>query len=207
MRNRFLVSLKLARLSVGALLDFGSGIVAHMTGNAAFAVPAVALADITTALSDLQSASNDALNGGITEVAIREEKRLIVEQLLTDEAHYVESVANDPANDGSEISIIESAGMTVRGFSPRQKAVFAVFAGLMDGTARLVAASMKRGYHDWGMTTTPEDPDSWTVLTPSTKAEVIVSGLTRGTLVSFRHRSITKSGLSDWEYTTPVIIP
>ena len=206
MRNRFLVSLKLSRLSVNGLLGLGTAIVSHINTNVFFSSPLPALSDVTTALDELKTAADNAVNGGVTDVAIMDAKRLVVEQLLTDMAHYVESVANDPTNDGNEEVVIDSAGMTVKKFTPHQKRVFTAKTGALEGTAKLTAAFVRRGVHNWGYTLTPENLESWIEIPATTKASTIVLGLTRGSLVSFRHRDVTKDGISDWEYTTAVII-
>jgi hypothetical protein len=207
MRNRFKVSLKLSRKSVNDLIGFGRAVHTHMDSNTFFGTPHPSLGSVDTALDELQTAMENAVNGGVTETAIQNAKRVIVQDLLTELGHYVEDTANESVNEGNEEVVITSAGMTVKGFTPAAPRVFTAKAGNLFGTIKLTAAFVKRGYHEWEYTATPGDPDSWIEALPTTKASTVIAGLTRGMLMSFRHRAITSDGPLDGEETTPVIVP
>jgi hypothetical protein len=59
---------------VPALITFAQGMVAAMTGNAAFATPAPPLATVEAAIQDLQAAETAALSRVKGSVAVRNEK-------------------------------------------------------------------------------------------------------------------------------------
>jgi hypothetical protein len=208
MRKRFLVKLELKRKNVSVLLTFGQTIVAAMNAaSAIFTTPMPALADISSALSDLETAiQNSGNEGGVLQTQILHDKRDIVENLLSAAASYVQEIANDPANNDNEIMIIESAGMQVKGFSPRQKQVFFAKAGLLPGEVDLVAASVARAFHEWQYTITPSNPESWVSLTSTTKARTSADGLTPLTVYSFRHRVVIKSGPQPWDNSFDCIV-
>jgi len=199
MRKRFKVKLELFRKSVSELLTFGSSVVSHINTNSFFVTPHPDLADITTALTELQTASDNANGGGLEEHSIMNDKRQIVEDLLTECGHYVEDIANDATNVDQETTVIDSAGMRVKGFTPRQKRVFSGIAGKLSGEVNLFATGVRRGFHEWSYNPTPDNPNGWVELTSTTKGVKLVTGLTRLTDYAFRHRAILITGPEPWE--------
>jgi hypothetical protein len=201
MKIRFKVVLELFKLSVSELLTFGNTAVASINGNSYFSTPHPTLSACSTALADLETAAEAAKNGdgGTEATAIQDMKRLVVQNLLTELGHYVEDTANDPTNVGQEAAVILSAGMKVKKVSPRQKRVFAAKSGKLMGTVDLIAPRALRGTHEWGYTTTPNDPESWFEVTPTTKGATTVTDLTGLTKYYFRHRAVLPSGITDWD--------
>jgi len=207
---RFKVVLELARKSVEQLLNYSNNVVTSVNTNPFFATPHPSLADISTAISELTTAAAAAIAGSQVETTERNVKRLTLENLLTEFGHYVEDVANEPGNAVPEdlpIQIIESAGMKVKRATIRQKQIFAVVAGRLDGSLVATAETVKRGFHEWQYTITPLNESSWIIATPTTRAKIILSGLTRGQLVYVRHRAVLKSGPENWAVANAVIVP
>jgi len=206
MRHRFKVKMGLFRKSVSELLSYGSSVVAHMQGNGFLLSPHPSLPDISSALAALQSASDKANGGGEEQTSRMHDNRFIVIDLLTECGHYVEDVANEPMNVDLETTIIESAGMRVRAFTPNQRRVFAAKRGKLSGMVRLVAGSVRQGFHEWAYTATPEDPTSWVELTSTVKASTTVIGLTSLVNYAFRHREILREGPQPWDDMVSLIV-
>ncbi|MBI3501113.1 MAG: hypothetical protein HY063_04900 [Bacteroidetes bacterium] len=205
--KRVKVSLELARKSVLELISFGYHVVSEMTGNAFFASPHPALSTIASVTSQLQTAYGNAQGAGPHETAVMNQKREICEAYLTELGHYVEDVANDPSNvlTGAE-TIILSAGMGKKQFSPRQKQEFGVQAGELPGTADLTAAHVKRGSHEWGYTQDLSNPNGWIDGGTTVQAHTTISGLETGKRYFFRHRSILPEGPSAWEGPAELVV-
>src|SRR6185436_5060556 len=194
MQVKVKVALELSRKSVGALIAFGHTVVDFCTGNSNFTTPAPALADISTAIDELTTAAAAADNGrgSVMEVTTQRVKRIALEYLLTSLGQYVETTANDPANAyplEHIVEVIESAGMQAKQVTIREKRVFAAKAGELPGTAKLVAAFVKRGIHDWQYSLTPLEESSWTSVPSTTKASTELSGLDSVAVYYFRHRA------------------
>lgn len=113
-KNMGKVKLGLARLSPDGVVALATNIKTAMTGNANFATPNPTLASlgtlITTASTKIAT-YNSALTAADTALADRDAAILALKAALTQEAAYVENVAN-----GDAVKI-ESAGMGVRGLA------------------------------------------------------------------------------------------
>src|SRR5215471_8720492 len=105
------IRLNLSSLTVPAKVAKAEQIVTAMTGNASFPTPSPALPTITTAAKELGSAAagvQAARQAAKEKTSIQNQKEDAIDQLLTQLAGYVESVA------GSNEQMILSAGMDTR---------------------------------------------------------------------------------------------
>ncbi|MBI4930562.1 MAG: hypothetical protein HY841_07360 [Bacteroidetes bacterium] len=201
------VKLGLSRMSVPEMVEFALHVVSRMTGNAFFPSPSPSLGNLYNAAIALQNAFDQAQGSGPAQTAVMHQKREVMETELTAEGHYVEDVANDPANSvtGPE-AIILSAGMDVKDVTPRQKRVFTVSNGNLPGTVELVAERAVRGSHEWQYTQDLSDPNSWIDAESTTQASVTVSGLESGKRYWFRHRAILPDGPTDYDGPVDIIV-
>lgn len=204
--KRVKVSLEIARKRVLELISFGFHVVSEMTGNSFFSTPHPTLGVIASATTQLQTAHDNALGGGPEESSVMRQKREMLETYLTELGHYVEDVANDPANilTGAE-TIIISAGMSVKQFTPRQKQEFDVLAGELPGTADLTAARTKRGSHEWGYTQNLSD-NSWTDAGTTVQASITISGLESTKRYWFHHRAVLANGPTAWDGPADLVV-
>jgi hypothetical protein len=92
--RRSLASLNLSPSQVSALVTYSQGIVKGMTGNPAFPSSAPALAAVTTAVNDLQTAETAALARTKGAVAVRNEKRAALVVLLQQLRGTVQAAAD-----------------------------------------------------------------------------------------------------------------
>ncbi len=83
------VSLSFARKIDTDLIAFTRNVITLMTGNTDYPTPSPALALITTAVDDFETAVHDALDGGKIVIATRNAKRNQLLSLLRQEAAYV----------------------------------------------------------------------------------------------------------------------
>jgi hypothetical protein len=105
---KFVVKLSLDRKSIPVMIEFGRHVVISMTGNANFTTPSPALAAITTATDELETAFNAAQGAGPLQTALMYEKERAWSILMTALGNYVDNVAK------GEQSIILSAGMETK---------------------------------------------------------------------------------------------
>ena len=199
--HRALASLKLPKPNP-ALITYAQGIVKGMTGNAYFTAPSPALAALSAAITDLQTAVTLALTRAMGAAAARNEKRATLVSLLQQERSYVQGIADlSPENGGS---IIESAGLAVKKVPTHAPRVFAAKPGAVSGAVTLVAPSAgHRSSYEWEYST--DGGKTWVTMPPTIQAKTSITGLTPGSSVQFRYRSVTKAGAGDW--TQPITMP
>ena len=115
---------------------------------------------------------------------------------------YVQSVAD--ANAAESESIIKSVGMDVGQNSSRTKPTIAVKQGKAPGSVVLEAKALPRPVqYRWQMST---DQKTWTDLPETFKAKTTIYGLTPATVYSFRLRTVTNDGPSDWSVVVSTIV-
>ncbi len=108
------IRLNLRSLTIPQKVAKAQQIVTSLTGNVSFPTPSPALANITSAANELKTAADDVQAVTQTrkeKVSIQNSREDTLDQLLTQLAGYVESVA------GNNEQMILSAGMDVRAAS------------------------------------------------------------------------------------------
>jgi hypothetical protein len=188
---------------VPALITYATRIVTQMTGNAAFPTPVPALTEVTAAISSLQVAETAALARTKGAATTRNELRAALVALLVHLKAYIQVQAD--ANAENAASIIESAGVAVKKTPVRKPRVFAAKTGTNSGTVELITASAgRRASYEWQYS--PDGGKTW-VSAPSTlQAKTTVTGLTAGTTVEFRFKSVVKTGESDWSPPVSLLV-
>ena len=203
------IRLNLRSLSVVDKIAKGRHIVTSLTNNTTFQTPNPPLADITSALEELnkaQAAVQAAKSDVATRVLTQDEAETKVDQMLTQLAGYVESVA------GTDDALITSIGMETRSSrsapqAPTAPQGLSATAGEHEGEIKLSwkAISNARSY----AIESSQDPataTSWTHLGVATSASKAISGLTSGKRYWFRVAAIGAGGQSGWsEHATKVV--
>jgi hypothetical protein len=188
--HRSVAVLKLPN-KVSGLAAISQQMVTSMTGNAAFPSPVPALATVTSAISDFQTAEAAALARTKGAAATRNAKRKALVQLLEQLKTYVQTVADASVSDGE--GIIQSAGMAVRKTAVRAPRVFNAVQGDVTGSVKLVAASAgHRAAYNWQYSI--DGGKTWVAMPGTLQAKTTVAGLTAGTTVEFRYQALTKTG-------------
>jgi hypothetical protein len=200
--HRSFASLNLPTV-VGLLLTLAQAIVKAMSGNPLFPTPAPALAVISQAIADLQSAEMAALLRTKGAVITRDEKRTALVTLLQQLKGYVQTIADANVENGA--SIIASAGLAVRKTPVRVPRVFAAKPGIVSGSAKLVAASAgNRSGYEWQYST--DGGKTWSAVPFTLQAKTTIAGLAVGSTVLFRYRPVTKTGEGDWSQSVSLVV-
>jgi hypothetical protein len=200
--RRSLVTLSLPK-SVPALILYAQGIVTRMTGNPHFPNPAPALAAITAAIAELQTAEAAVLARTKGAAAARNEKRKALVALLELLRAHIQSIAD--ADEPNGPSIIESAGVAIRKTTTRRARVFAAKQGRISGVAALVAASAgHRASYEWQYSS--DGGKTWVTAPVTLQAKTTVAGLAPGATVQFKYRAVTRAGEGDWSEPTSLLI-
>lgn len=114
--KKVIVVLGLKEMTIPEKIEKGRHIVTEMTGNPNFGgggTPITpSLADITTAVDELEEAHDAAQSGGTEETAIQHEKETELDRLLTGLGHYVEDVANSNPETAESVGL--SSGMDLK---------------------------------------------------------------------------------------------
>jgi len=166
-----------------------------MTDNPYFPSPVPALWVLSKVVTDLENAEAAALTRAKGTAAIRNEKRTMVGSLLQQLRGYVQVTADcDPEN---AASIIESAGMTVKKPAAMPPRVFSAKPGPLSGEVRIIAPTAgHRASYDWEYSI--DSGVNWLTMQSTLQASTTLVGLTPGTSVMFKYRSVTSKGVSDW---------
>ena len=179
-----------------------------MTNNAGFANPTPALADVTARLDQLEKAfaSVQAAKSEVsTRVVTQDNAATDVDQILTQLAGYVESVA------GRDDTIITSAGMETKASrtpptTPGEPGSVGAVAGTHEGVILLSWKPVPNAKsYTIESSTDPATATSWTHVAIATSAAKAISNLKSGTRYWFRVAAIGAGGQSGWsEHATKV---
>lgn len=189
------VSLSFVKLRDADLDEFGSTVVASLTGNASFPTPLVPLATLGTARTDFHDALVEASGGGAMDVAMKNQKRLVLEDLLRQEASYVQGLA------GQDLAMLLSSGFnansTNRSRSPLEKPVVASLENLATTMLllRLDPVVNARAYE-----VQTRNGGGWVPAGIFTQARsIVLPGFTPGQTYTVQARAIGgATGYSDW---------
>jgi hypothetical protein len=175
-------------------------IVSMMTGNPSFPAPTPPLSEVSADLDDLAAKEELSRIRGKGMVQQRDVALRRAHGKVTLLKAYVQSTAN--ANPDRAEAIVLSAGMSVG--KPRTRTKLPVQAKHGDAPGRVVLAARalpKPVYYRWQMST---DQQTWTDLPETFKTKSVVEGLLPATVYSFRLRTVTRNGPSEW--SSPVSI-
>jgi hypothetical protein len=186
------------------LINYTRAILAAMNANAHFPDPVPKLADVGTAVNDLETAENVALLRTRGSAGKRNEKRVALVAKLDLLKGYVQSVADtDHAN---AAGIITSASMVVRKVASRPKRAFSVKPGVLAGSVKIITPSAgHRASYDWEWSS--DGGATWQALPTTLQAHTGMTGLQLGSTYSFRYRAVTKTGVGDWSEPVSFKVP
>ena len=147
--NRPLASLKLPRAHVAQLIGYARTVVDAMGKSASFKSPTPSLKVVSAAIEALQAAQTSALTRASGAATTRNDRKADLVKLLQALKAYVQTIVAD-ATPENAVSIIESAGMSVRRHPAFPGRVFAAKHGDVSGTVKLVAPSAgARAGYEW----------------------------------------------------------
>lgn len=203
------VRLNLRNLSVPDKIAKGRQIVAALTNNASFANPNPPLAEVTASIDDLEkafAAVQTARSDVATRVGAQDTTEERMDQLLTQLAGYVESVA------GKNETLITSAGMETKAARsaptiPSPPQALSATTGHHEGQIELSWKPVPNARsYAIEASNDPATPTSWTQAAISTSSSKIIKNLTSGKRYWFRVAAVGAGGQSGWsEHATKVV--
>jgi hypothetical protein len=200
--HRSIVSLDLPK-KVPSLITYTISMVTAMTGNPSFPTPAPTLAEVTAAITALQTAESAAVARTKGAVTARNDKKAVLVTLLQEMKAYIQKTAD--ANADNSATIIQSAGVSVKKTAVRPPRVFSAVQGEVSGSAKLVtAAAGHRASYEWE--TSADGGKTWVTAPPSLQAKTTITGLPAGNTVQFRYRAVTKTGAGDWSQPVSLLV-
>ena len=205
------VRLDLKSKNVPQKIEDGKKIVKSVTGNVNFATPLPTLASVTTAVTNLETAFNDAENArkqAQSKTVFMHQMEAVYDNLLTQLGNYVENTAN-----GDEAKT-KSAGMDVKGEAVSTMSLvakpFNVHAaeGEKDGEV-LLQWNKIDGAKSYTIDLCPDPIDAakWTHAAVVTKTRAEIANLTSGQRYWFRVAGINTNGQSGWSDPATKIAP
>ena len=116
----------------------------------------------------------------------------------------VQSIVDAAAPEDRE-TIATASGMKVKKQGEINKQDFEARHGEVSGSVKLIAkgAGTSHAAHDWQISLNSTD---WTFLTTTLQADTMATGLTVGSKVFFRHRTILADGPTDWSQDEEIIV-
>ena len=187
--------------NVARYLIAGRLIVTMMTDNTNFPTPTPSLEEVKAALDAVEACEELARKGGKGMVQERDVTLRRAHNKMTVLKAYVQGIANEDPDKAE--AIILSAGMNVG--KPRTRTKLPTSARRGDAPGRVVLdakALPKPVQYRWQIST---DQQTWTDVTESFKTKTTVEGLVPAMAYSFRLRTVTKNGPSDWSPPVTVI--
>jgi hypothetical protein len=169
-------------------------IVTCMEGNPYFPSPPVPTGTLLLHIADAEAAQVVALSRLHGAAADRDAKLTIVYGDLEQRRSYVQTVARSHGGDAE--AVVVSSGMSTKQSAGPRKQLFAVKQLAKSGSVRLeVRDPGIESSFDWQWST---DGVHWVDAGETTYTYLVIKNLTPGTEYFFRHRTLTRDGLSDW---------
>jgi hypothetical protein len=180
----------------------GHAIVLAMTNSSWLANPSPPLNKVTDALNLLDDLEVKTKGKGFGTAKARNAQKRVVIGLLQQLQAFTQVIAD--ANPADAETIIQSAGMSVKKVTKRQKNTIAARQGDLSGLVILIAmvAARTAGYV-WQWSTDQKD---WTTLPQVFKSRSSVAGLTPGVTYYFRYRTSSPKGETDWSQIVALLV-
>jgi len=176
-------------------------IVTRMTGNQNFPAPTPPLSDVSTHLDTLEAREELVRTGGKGMAQQRNVALRKAHTTMTLLRAYAQNVAN--AEPEQAEAILLSAGMNIGKPRTRIKLPVEVRHGGAVGRVVLDAKALPPPVqYRWQMST---DQQTWTDLPETFRTKSVVEGLRPATIYSFRLRTVTNNGPSEWSPPVSII--
>ncbi len=184
-------------------LKYGEAVQAGLTNNPHFPSPDPVITAFDTALKNFGTAATAAQTRATGTVAARNAARVVFVGALQAVKAHVQTVA-DATPEQAE-AIITSAALAVKKTTARQKQTFAVKYGPTSGTVEVVAkAAGARASYEWQFST--DGGKTWIQVPNTLQAKTTIMLLPVATIVEFRYRVTTKTGMGDWSLPTSILV-
>jgi len=180
-------------------------IVLNIVNNPTFFVtPNPTVASINTNIAALETGETLAKTRVTGSTSARNLKYDVLLKSLHGLQNYVQTLADNAADEHTSIAIITASGFDLKNKGARVKPDLEARNGNVSGSIDLIAKSAAaRSAYNWGMSS---DKITWTELPPTLQSKTSVNGLTPATTVHFRYRAITKTGAGNWSQSISIVI-
>ena len=187
------------------LLTSTAAIMTGMTGNPAFITPAPTLVVVQAATGAFSTAVSNAVDGGVTLTAIKNEKRALLVALLRQLASYVQVTAN------GDIAVLLSSGFPTQktqrqpiGVLPAPSNLTVTF-GARSGELKAAAWPVPgAAIYNWQLSTAAA-PSMVLQTAQTTAANNTFGDLTPGVVYNITVNVVGSAGPSDWSDPVPLI--
>jgi hypothetical protein len=182
-------------LSAEALIGKSEYVEGKMTTNANFPTPNPSIATLTAAREALVAAIAQAESRAMADIAMRNERALVLRNLLVNLARYVNNVAQ------GDVDIALSSGFelakkpepsTTLGVPMKLEVRLSDFEGALNVSWKGVEDA--RMYQVYMNATDPSDANAWTVVAVSSRTRVRITDLAPGKFYSFRVTALGRIG-------------
>ncbi len=174
------------------------------TNTTIFVTPVPTPASVTTNVDALEDAEAEALTRASGKAAARDQKYEAVLDDVHDWLSYVQSLADNAADEVTAIAIIEASGFSVKVRGVIVRPPLSVKNGSVSGTMLLTArGGGPRTSHEWQSS---PNAVTWTNHPSTIKAKTEISGFIKLSTVYFRHRVIRSTGPDPWSQPVNIIV-
>jgi hypothetical protein len=202
MSSRAIAVLKMSK-RINNVVAFAQAVATAMNKNPLFPTPTPTMTTYEADLAALVAAESVAVTRAKGAAETRNAKLAAVVADLEALRTYVQGVVDvsPPANG---VSIIESAGMSVRKVTLHDKAALVVKQDLTSGSVSLLAKAAKRpAAYSWEHSV---DQKTWVAMPQTLEAKTSLSGLTAGTIYYFRVQVLSKAGDANWSQVVSLMV-
>ena len=187
------------------LLTSTAGIITAMTGNPGYPTAAPPLVDVAAASQVFSTAVSNAVDGGVTLTAIKNEKRAVLVALLRQLASYVQVTAN------GDLAVLLSSGFPTQktqrqpiGVLPAPSNLTVTF-GARSGELKAAAWPVPgAAIYNWQLSTAAA-PSMVLQSVQTTAAHNTFGDLTPGVVYNIMVNVVGSAGPSDWSDPVPLI--
>jgi hypothetical protein len=192
---RYRTSLQFTNLSDADLDEFASNVIISLTGNASYPTPSVPMIALTAGQTGFHSALLAAANGGKILTATKNQKRSVLEDMLRQEATYVQGIASQ------NLPMLLSSGFDANSINHSSAPLDTpAVLNLDNGMTSELVLRMQPVVNAKSYEVQTKNGGGWTPAGIFTQArKITLPGLTPGQVYSVQSRAIGGStGYSDW---------
>ncbi|MBS1507855.1 MAG: hypothetical protein JSS79_14540 [Bacteroidetes bacterium] len=174
----------------------GREFILKMTGNSNFTSPLPTLTTCAQSINNAEAAYLQAKIGGPDATANMRAKIAVFQQCMKQLVGYVEGIANqNPAN---AEAVILSAGMLVKGRSPRSTKNFDAKATIHPGEVKLKIKAAPRAAYEFQISLDITNPANWKTIVQGTLSSAVLQNQPINTRLYYRGRVIIKNQPGEW---------
>jgi hypothetical protein len=185
-------------------LSFAKFVADRLSHDPLFDPPPPSLPGLEDDIAALESAMVAATTRAAGLAAVRQAREAKVLGGLRQLQDHVQSLANFSPSVEQAAELIARSGMSVKESAGPSKPTFEVKPGRTSGSAHAYARAPKtRTSYDWQYSV---DGERWLSIPSTVRADAEFEGLVAGTRYSFRCRTTTRAGVSDWSEVVVFIV-